>query len=322
MGRHLTSGLQLISLRGRKGHIQEVGQGYGLCDNEESQIIEECLIQFSLLDLQIIIYEPDWIPFSMARCPKLTKSPSFSSFAEARLHLTALLLRTMEQKRLEVGHDASNPLENGIISPKGKNILEDLDRWSAAFKSFLATTTRSLTKEQTRAAQQLQIQHLAGYIHLSVAASDEATSYDKFLPGFLRIVSLCSALLTPSDTPTNSKHPRPKKFLYEHGVIPSLYLVGYKCREPIVRRQAHSLLACIRRKEGVWESDLMAKVVEHIIAVEESNRVVRTSSDVPNEARVWREHIQAGGSSKLPKVLFEIKGKGNEGVRIVERELH
>ena len=81
MGRHLTSGLQLISLRGRKGHIQEVGQGYGLCDNEESQIIEECLIQFSLLDLQLILYEPDWSPSSMAKCPKFAKSPSFSSFS-------------------------------------------------------------------------------------------------------------------------------------------------------------------------------------------------------------------------------------------------
>jgi hypothetical protein len=212
----------------------------------------------------------------------------------------------MELKRREVPPYDDSLLEIETIPLERKNAPEKLDKWSAAFTSFLATAERNLIKEQTRAAQLLQIQHLARYIHLSVAASDEATSNDKFLPGFQKIVSLCSALLMSSDKPSTPKHPRPKKYLYEHGVIPSLYLVGYKFRDPIVRREAHGLLACIRRKEGVWESDLMAKVVEHIIAVEEIDRVVCTSADIPNEARVWREHIHAGDSGKLPKVLFEI----------------
>lgn len=138
---------------------------------------------------------------------------------------------------------------------------------------------------------------------------------------FKKIVSLASALLSPSDTSSKPDTPRPKKFLYEHGVIPSLYLVGFKCRDPVVRREAHGLLASVRRKEGVWESDLMAKVVEQIIAIEEGGRVVYSSSEIPEEARVWREWIQNGERDKLSKVLFEIRVNGGDGTRIVERNL-
>jgi hypothetical protein len=71
LGRHLTSGLQLISLRARKDDFEEMRQDYRRTDNAENQIIEECFIQFSLLDLQLILYEPDWILSLRRNAPNL-----------------------------------------------------------------------------------------------------------------------------------------------------------------------------------------------------------------------------------------------------------
>lgn len=321
LSRHLASGLQLISSLGPTGHFGKNALGQGPNDDEENKIIWECLVQqFSLLDLQMTMYEPDWITSSLEHCQGPNEPIAFRSIEEARQRLTALLLRTMELKRREVRQSVDKVLESEVLSPERKNVLDGLDQWSAAFESFFDCRRRQLTEEHTRAAQLLQIQQLAAYIHLSVTALDEDTKYDTYLPKFRRIVSLSHALLTPSET-SLSKHPKMKKFLYEHGVIPSLYLTGYKCRDPIVRRDAHGLLASIRRKEGVWDSDLMAKVVKHIIEVEETNLVVRTSTDIPREARVWREFIEAGQDAKQPKVLFELRLDHGDGTRVVERKL-
>jgi hypothetical protein len=151
--------------------------------------------------------------------------------------------------------------------------------------------------------------------------SDEETSFDRFLPMFQKTVSLAEALLSPSDISSKPDKRRSKKFLYEDGVIPPLYLVGLKCRDPVVRRKAQGLLASARRKEGVWESDKMAKVVEQIIAIEESGRVIYSSSQVPEEARVWRKWIIDGENDKPSKVVCRLRVNSSGGVRIVERIL-
>lgn len=320
LGRHLISGLQLISSRGDVGHGLMAPQD-GPDTNVETPAIKDCLMQqFSLLDLQMTMYEPDWIPASMQDCQQPGESFSFSSMSQARQHLTTLLLSLVEIKRLEMRQEAHNTLEKGRILSNRKRVLDRLDRWSAAFESFLDRGTMTPTKEHVRAGQLLQIQHLAGTIHLSVAASDAETSYDKHLPKFQQIVSLSRALLDQFETST-SKGPKTKKFLYEHGVIPSLYLVGYKCHHPAVRREVHSQLASLQRKEGVWGSDLMVKVVWHIIVVEESGRAVCSPSDIPEEARVWREFIHAGERQEPAKVTFEFRLSGANGTSLVERSL-
>jgi hypothetical protein len=95
LGRHLTSGLQLISSRGSVGH-GEMAPEYGLDTNAENRAIQECLIQqFSVLDLQMMLYEPDWVSASMQYCQQPRESISFSSMSQARHHLTTLLLRVV-----------------------------------------------------------------------------------------------------------------------------------------------------------------------------------------------------------------------------------
>lgn len=319
LGQHLTSGLQLISSGNGVSH-GELFQEKGFGTQTENGAIQECLLQqFSLLDLQMIIYEPNWIPSSMKYYRRAGESLPFTSISQARHHLTASLLRMMEIKRLEMRQVACYPLEPASILRKRKSVLDCLNWWSAAFESCLSQGRRSQGKEDVRASQLLRIQHLAGCIHLSVTAWDEETSYDKHLSKFQTIVSLSQTLL--ESEMSNSTRPTTKKFRYEHGVIPSLYLAGYKCRDPVVRREAHRQLSSIKTKEGVWDSDLVSKVVGHVITIEESNRIVCSSADIPEEARVWREHVNADASLGHSKVVFEFRLNGGNATRLIERSL-
>ncbi|KIV84195.1 hypothetical protein PV11_06163 [Exophiala sideris] len=188
-----------------------------------------------------------------------------------------------------------------------KNVLVGLDQWSTAFETFLDSDTRK-TKDDVRAGQLLRIQHLAGFIHLSVTATDPETSYDKYLPRFQKIVFLSRILLDPMGT-LNPTRPTMRKFRYEHGIIPSLYLVGYKCRDPIVRREAHRQLASLNTKEGVWDSDLMVKVVGHIIAVEECGPGQSGVQNLMTNAETYLHYFGPGYNL----VSFDPRGVNNSG---------
>ena len=76
-------------------------------------------------------------------------------------------------------------------------------------------------------------------------------------------------------------------FSMEVGVTaPMLYLIK-RCRDPIVRRRAVTLLKVADCQEGIWNSNLIAQVGDLFIAVEEKGVAdVRTCQDVPMSSRI------------------------------------
>lgn len=56
------------------------------------------------------------------------------------------------------------------------------------------------------------------------------------------------------------------------GVLGPLYLVALRCRDPVVRREAIALLGREGRKEGLWDSTLLARVAERVMGIEGDSR--------------------------------------------------
>lgn len=67
---------------------------------------------------------------------------------------------------------------------------------------------------------------------------------------------------------TGKKHP---SFVFEMNWIPSLYFVGIKCRDPILRRTAASLLSSTARREGIWHQMETLALVNRVIQLEEGS---------------------------------------------------
>jgi hypothetical protein len=59
-----------------------------------------------------------------------------------------------------------------------------------------------------------------------------------------------------------------ESYTFEMRIIPALYLVATKCRQPSLRREAIELLKSSHRREGLWDSLLSARVAEWIIGLE------------------------------------------------------
>ncbi|KKY23807.1 putative transcription factor cys6 [Phaeomoniella chlamydospora] len=101
----------------------------------------------------------------------------------------------------------------------------------------------------------------------------------------------------------------------DFGIIPPLFLVAIRCREPQTRRLALQQLYRLRRAEGSWSSFAAAKIAETIINIEERGlAIVRDPQDVPKENRIraldvhWEE---SPGSMPLTKI---IRSSGYQGL--------
>ena len=93
-------------------------------------------------------------------------------------------------------------------------------------------------------------------------------------------------------------------FCFSPGIISPLYAAVSRCRDPCIRRKALVLMQRCKRREGLWDSTLAARLGQRVIDIEEQRARelagitfksstafddttnIMCSSQIPNEARV------------------------------------
>lgn len=105
------------------------------------------------------------------------------------------------------------------------------------------------------------------FITVSAILSMYETTLDNFLPIFQSMVDHASRVIA-----AESKGTRPV-FIFETRVIPQLFFVATKCRHPVIRRQAISLLRTGAEIENTWKADTLADIAERVVGTEESGSI-------------------------------------------------
>jgi hypothetical protein len=115
----------------------------------------------------------------------------------------------------------------------------------------------------------LRIVALATYItHL--AARMPQCGLDRYLHSFQEIVALVKGIMKFWEEEGRD----PRKGQIDTGVATSLIVVGLRCRHSATRREAIAMLRSANRREGVWDSSLLAKGADLIRSVEEGDEMV------------------------------------------------
>jgi hypothetical protein len=147
-----------------------------------------------------------------------------------------------------------------------------------------------------------------------------------------------------NNVPPNSLHV-PSHFSpsFELSPIVPLFVVGCRCRDPIIRRRAIALLLSYRRREGVWDSLGAGMVAAQCMKREENldpgqpldlnnvarllelSTAIKSCSDVPESARVKDIHVSVktvggridlvysmttGENTEEQQVFYESRGDG------------
>lgn len=185
-----------------------------------------------------------------------------------------------------------------------------LERWLQTLNAFLTDYSVKMGSKELRGAVVLKIHHITCRILLEATIYDHETGFDDLTDEFARIIALAETLTKiPSSTPGSGTRPA---YSFDMGILPPLYYTAVRCRDPIIRRKALALLSASPRREGVWDSLVLAAIVRWVIGEEESDLdEVTCAEDIPRTVRIYmvERSLQLGERRCLIKFL---KGQRNE----------
>lgn len=173
-------------------------------------------------------------------------------------------------------------------------IQADVWRFNKAFEPVLQTVKDGPQKHY---ALFIQLSMAVGYIGLSTHLATDESIHDEYNPVYKRVVYLAKAVM--KELPATNKT-RPSNFCFDTRVIVPLWVVGLKCREPSIRREAINFLLANPRREGIWDSVFAGKVLQWAMEVEEE---FLENGKVPAWARIagvkWSGAELGGKRAKL-----------------------
>jgi hypothetical protein len=110
------------------------------------------------------------------------------------------------------------------------------------------------------------VQNLNNSTSLAGTLGKTQTRFDRFLPTYREMVNKSRIIL-------NALQKSRTTFLFDLQCIMPLYIIGRKCRDPTVRRQAIGLLLQQNWREGVWDSTIAGKIAQWVMEIEEEGMV-------------------------------------------------
>ena len=192
-----------------------------------------------------------------------------------------------------------------------QEFLKIFQAWEKAFETFLQEKWATMDKVAQSGSRVLQMMQVTAYISLDSFDYDveEELVWDKYLHFFKRNCDLAEAILA------TDKRKLPY-FCLEMNFVAPLYAVAHKCRDPKIRRRAVALLYSSPRQEGIWHSQIAARVAQRLINIEEESLgEVTCAEDVPDWARLSRVEVKFDYQGRLGTVKYDRMNGPKKGMR-------
>ncbi|KAK8136896.1 hypothetical protein PG984_004836 [Apiospora sp. TS-2023a] len=240
----------------------------------------------------------------------------FESLLESRLAWDALLEKIFRfTETMFQFTTTTSPM--GILPTSlkqyGMIFRNEIEAWSKAFDGILVSRNAPGKSSQEKAAiAVLKMFQIMGQVLFLMTFSDSELQFDAFLPQFQGIVDLASEVVGDEERRAAARrcpdqrwcqhaaghtdifggheftapHIKPS-FSADLGIVPPLFVVATKCRDPFVRRKAIQLLRSSSRREGMWDSELTARIGMWIAAIEEEDGGFGGFDDAPSPHTVY-----------------------------------
>ncbi|KAJ4320383.1 hypothetical protein N0V84_005877 [Fusarium piperis] len=206
--------------------------------------------------------------------PEEESEEPFTSLQQARKALDILLAYVVPES-------VSRKLARSLRYSKSLDLERRLAEWLQKFEAFLST--QDVDEQESPRVTIMKLWHHTAHMIFIASFSDDEAYFDAFVEDFTNIVNQAGELLSSTAT---------SQFSVDIGTVPLLYYVALKCRHPLVRRRAVTILTAAPRREAVWDSIGASLVVEEVIRAEEEGLgQVCTQFDIPSSARVCNMDI-------------------------------
>ena len=226
--------------------------------------------------------------------PSLAKT-SFDSLSEARQSLLSITLYSLK--------DAASRTKEQLHL-----YHQRFDAWSTSFEGFVAkfkSTPMSDVDRRGLALLELYKQFLAlGLVHGYRQDEWSELTWDQHNAEFEEMVNSATIAAGTEDEKTSLSTAR-SVFHMDIGLLPVLFSIVARCRDPLLRRRAIDLMYSGHTLEGVWDGFLTGKVARRLVELEESVAVVKCNADIPLEVRISTVKFAVGTSERMAIIGFE-----------------
>jgi hypothetical protein len=199
-------------------------------------------------------------------------------------------LATSFSRLQQVHPEATSPMLMGLEFPSFSSNFQD---WQAAFQPIISHAQSQVGNANFITATTLQVKALGiGLMGQGVCLDSRISDY--FIPTFRQIISLSQKLVSD---------PRfLKTFVFDAGIIPSLFVVIYACPDQDIRRDAVTILKnAAPRREGTWDALKIASIGQMLLDSEETGPIstqwaYASQDDINLLSPTYEEH-------KIPTLL-------------------
>ncbi|KAJ5397892.1 hypothetical protein N7509_006005 [Penicillium cosmopolitanum] len=194
------------------------------------------------------------------------------------------------------------------ITAEYAQVRTNIETWIFTFENWLEQP--SSRRNDSDSVQILKVWRLIIGIFLQLPLPPSELDWDHFTDDFSAVNRLVANFLDAPSKSTLSRHsspntptpttpqvgsiprvaslptllPKPSKsetcmFSLSLGVVTPLYLCATRCRESSVRHHSIGLMSYCQRREGLWDSDLAARIAKRIVTIEEEAAQILPGSD-------------------------------------------
>ncbi|PQE32889.1 NFX1-type zinc finger-containing 1 protein [Rutstroemia sp. NJR-2017a WRK4] len=204
-------------------------------------------------------------------------------------------LATSFSRLQQVHPEATSPMLMGLEFPSFSSNFQD---WQAAFQPIISHAQSQVGNANFITATTLQVKALGiGLMGQGVCLDSRISDY--FIPTFRQIISLSQKLV--------SDPLFLKTFVFDAGIIPSLFVVIYACPDQDIRRNAVAILReAAPRREGTWDALKIASIGQMLLDSEETGPISTQWAYAPQDdinllSPTYEEHKIPTLSSPRPR---------------------
>ncbi|CAK7220688.1 hypothetical protein SCUCBS95973_004247 [Sporothrix curviconia] len=224
----------------------------------------------------------------------------FTSLRQARLAWDSMCEHIFRFMEFMMQHANAPPnLLPKSMQQYGLEFKIMIETWSNAFESLLLSRANpGVSSQEKTGIAVLKMFQIMGQILYLMTFSDSEMMFDAFQQQFRAIVDLAGEVVGDQERQAAANRcPDPTRCVHQHhdhqhqwhdyahyptaarhikasfsadlGIVPPLYVVATKSRDRVLRRQAIELLRSSARREGMWDSELAARIGMWVVEIEE-----------------------------------------------------
>lgn len=242
--------------------------------------------------------------------PSMGEFPSVEIFNVARQELFLCVNDTAHLIRVVYVAEARNQMIESFHT-RQQLLLEKIGNWHHNFHYLLnSRTTHSNT------ISKLLTMYYEVTKALASACLGPETDNDAHVATFAKTIDLAEEMIQQRHQSVSST----PSYSFELGTILPLFLVGWKCRDPQLRRKALQLLYKCPAREALYSADIHARALRMVIQVEEDNTCafrIQTQNDCvrwpPEHCRIRGVTVQYEtdpGQKVTPSLIYNLSRYG------------